>query len=150
MVKGLPVRSGYRLCSLPGVSPSGVLPHSTSPSTRALFRSVDLSAQRNKLLQALSWVINNLEQPEALRSTLQELGRRHARYGVCDRHFQSVGAALLSTLEQGLGASWTPEVEAAWTAAYTMIASVMRQAMGDATAVVGSPLKEWAIADDYA
>ena len=33
-------------------------------------------------------------------------------------HYPVVGGALLWTLEKGLGEAWTPEVAAAWTAAY--------------------------------
>ena len=105
------------------------------PSTRALFRSVDLTAQRGKLLKALGYVIEGLDRPETLLPTLEQLGRRHAGYGVCDAHYDSVGAALLWTLEQGLGAGWTPAVKAAWTKAYTMVATAMRHAtVSEATA----------------
>ena len=53
------------------------------------------------------------------------LGRRHAGYGVKDEHYASVGAALLWTLERGLGAAWTPELAAAWVAAYTTLSQFM-------------------------
>ena len=42
----------------------------------------------------------------------------------------SVGAALLWTLEQGLGSGWTPEVKAAWSDAYALLADVMQAAAG--------------------
>ncbi len=45
-----------------------------------------------------------------------------------DAHYDSVGAALLWTLEQGLGDAWTAEVKAAWAAAYALLAGVMRDA----------------------
>jgi nitric oxide dioxygenase len=35
---------------------------------------------------------------------------------------------LLWTLEQGLADAWTPDVKAAWTAAYGTVAGVMRGA----------------------
>ena len=56
------------------------------------------------------------------------LARRHLAYGVKDQHYDSVGAALLWTLEQGLGEQWTPEVKGAWSAAYGTLAGVMRAA----------------------
>jgi nitric oxide dioxygenase len=40
----------------------------------------------------------------------------------------AVGAALLWTLEQGLGEAWTPEAAAAWSAAYAEIAGAMTAA----------------------
>jgi hemoglobin-like flavoprotein len=43
-------------------------------------------------------------------------------------HYAPVGAALLWTLEKGLGADFTPEVKAAWTETYTALAGVMTSA----------------------
>jgi hemoglobin-like flavoprotein len=39
-----------------------------------------------------------------------------------------VGAALLATLAVGLGATFTPEVKAAWTAVYGTLSTAMIQA----------------------
>jgi len=98
------------------------------PSLRALFADVDMASQRTKLVQGLSTVVGGLDRVEDLVPTLEDLGRRHAGYGVKDAHYETVGTALLWTLEQGLGESWTAETEAAWTAAYTHVAGVMRGA----------------------
>ena len=43
-------------------------------------------------------------------------------------HYAPVGAALLWTLEKGLGPDFTPEVKAAWTDTYTALAGVMTDA----------------------
>jgi hemoglobin-like flavoprotein len=43
-------------------------------------------------------------------------------------HYATVGAALLWTLGEGLGERFTPEVQAAWTSAYTVLADTMRTA----------------------
>ena len=51
------------------------------------------------------------------------------RYGVCPDHFDVIGAALLSTLEQELGESFTPHVRDAWTAAWAVIATAMVRGM---------------------
>jgi hemoglobin-like flavoprotein len=59
---------------------------------------------------------------------LQNLGKRHAGYGVQDAHYDTVGAALLKTLGQGLGAEFTPEVKTAWTSVYITMADVMKAA----------------------
>jgi hemoglobin-like flavoprotein len=98
------------------------------PSTRKLFRATDMAAQRKKLLQTLSFVINGLGQLDVLVSKVEDLGRRHAGYGVTDAHYESVGAALLWTLEQGLGRAWTPAVASAWTEVYGMLSGIMRNA----------------------
>jgi hemoglobin-like flavoprotein len=39
-----------------------------------------------------------------------------------------VGNALMLTLEQGLGADFTPQVKDAWSATYELLSGVMKQA----------------------
>ena len=51
--------------------------------------------------------------------------RRHAGYGVQDAVYQSVGAALLKTLGQGLGADFTADTKAAWTDVYDVLSGTM-------------------------
>ena len=70
-------------------------------STRSMFTSTNMIEQRKKLMQALAFVINGLDRTEQLLPTIQSLGRNHVRYGVTDKHYDSVGAALLWTLDQG-------------------------------------------------
>ena len=102
------------------------------PTTRKLFRATDMVAQRKKLLQTLSFAINGLNDLDALASKVEDLGRRHARYGVSDAQNDSVGAALLWTLEQGLGHAWTPAVASAWTEVYQLLSRIMRKAVAQA------------------
>ena len=99
------------------------------PTTRSLFKTIDLADQRRKLIQALTMVVQGLDRLEALVPTIADLGRRHAQFGVTDAHYDTVGAALLWTLEQGLGSAWTPEVKVAWSCAYALLADVMRGAL---------------------
>ncbi|MCB1917802.1 MAG: hypothetical protein KDG52_19080 [Rhodocyclaceae bacterium] len=109
------------------------------PSTRPLFRSVDASRQHVRLVQALTTTIGSLARPEELLPMLEQLGRRHAGYGVSDSHFDSVGQALLWTLAQGLGEAWSGELEAAWIDAYGVVSEVMRRAMNDQRSAAPSP-----------
>ncbi len=109
------------------------------PSLRPLFHRSDPAEQRQKLLQALSTVVQEIDDLEKIVPLASALGRRHAGYGVSDRHFATVGAALLWTLEIGLGAAWTPAVAEAWTAAYGMLSGVMRDAMRAAGPAKGRP-----------
>ena len=98
------------------------------PSTRPMFESTDMPEQRKKLMQALATVIGGLDNLAPLIPVLETLGRKHVAYGVLDKHYDSVGTALLWTLEQGLQTAWTPPVQDAWIAAYTAVAGVMRNA----------------------
>jgi hemoglobin-like flavoprotein len=87
--------------------------------------------QRRKVIEALSLALQSLDDLEALTSTLEDLGRRHQRYGVAVAHYDSVGQALLWTLEQGLGAAWTPAMVAAWSELFRQLSGVMKGAAYD-------------------
>jgi hemoglobin-like flavoprotein len=100
----------------------------TDPGTRALFAHADLAAQGRKLMAAIGFVVGALRRPEAMLGTVRDLARRHVGYGVQDHHYATVGAALLWTLEQGLGDAFTPETREAWAAAYGLLTSVMLEA----------------------
>ena len=104
------------------------------PSTRPLFNTTDMVQQHKKLLQILSVAVSSLDNLGALAKTVEDLGRRHAGYGVKDAHYDSVGVALLWTLEQGLGAAWTPEAATAWKEVYGLLSSIMRNAQKAANA----------------
>lgn len=105
------------------------------PTVRRLFRGTDMARQRTVLTQTLTVVVKSLDQLDQLVPAVEALGRRHAGHGVREEHYDTVGAALLWTLGQGLGDGFTPELEAAWTDAYTTLASVMiGAAEGDAVA----------------
>ena len=97
------------------------------PALRVLFHS-DMQEQGRKLMTVLQLAVAGLSRLEALLPMVQQLGVRHRRYGVKDAHYATVGAALLWTLQQGLGERFTPEVQAAWTSAYTLLADTMRAA----------------------
>jgi hemoglobin-like flavoprotein len=98
-----------------------------APEVRSLFPS-DLTEQKKKLMQMIAVAVTNLHQVEKIVSAVEDLGRRHAGYGVAAKHYEPVGAALLWTLEQGLGPSFTPPVKAAWTETYMTLAGVMQKA----------------------
>jgi methyl-accepting chemotaxis protein len=97
------------------------------PALKSLFRG-DMTEQGHKLMQMLNAAVSKLDDLEALVPVLQSLARRHVTYGVKEAHYQTVGAALLQTLEQGLGDDFTPPVRAAWAEVYGLVAAVMTQA----------------------
>jgi hemoglobin-like flavoprotein len=105
------------------------------PALRPLFKGGDMVAQGRKLMASLAMVTAALDRPEKILPAVRDMGVRHAAYGVRDEHYATVGAALLWTLEQGLGRDFTAEVRAAWTAAYARLAGEMTAAAR--AAVVG-------------
>jgi len=96
-----------------------------------MFRG-DMSEQRRKLMNMLGAAVKGLDRLEQLVPVVQDLGRKHTGYGVEDRHYDTVGAALLWTLEKGLGSGFTPEVKEAWAAVYGLLASTMQTAAREA------------------
>jgi hemoglobin-like flavoprotein len=94
------------------------------PTLRPLFKG-DLKEQGRKLMDMLRMAVKGLDRPEALLPALAALGRRHAGYGVNKRDYETVGEALLWTLEQGLGPGFTPEIKEAWTPLYGLVADTM-------------------------
>jgi hemoglobin-like flavoprotein len=105
------------------------------PTLRAMFRG-DMSDQRRKLMQMLTAAVKGLSHLDRLVPVVEDLGRRHAGYGVSDEHYDTVGTALLWTLEKGLGAAFTREAREAWTCIYGLLASTMKAAAAQEMATV--------------
>jgi len=97
------------------------------PSLQRLFRG-DMAEQRKKLMHMLTAAVKGLDHLDRLVPVVQDLGRRHVAYGVKDAHYDTVGAALLWTLEQGLEDAFTPETAEAWATVYTLLATTMKEA----------------------
>ena len=105
-----------------------------APSVQAMFPA-DMTEQRKKLMATLAFVVNGLGNLESILPAASALATRHVSYGAKKEHYPVVGAALLWTLEKGLGEAWTPDVAAAWTAAYDVLSSYMiSEAYGSAQA----------------
>ena len=97
------------------------------PSLRQMFQR-PRREQARLLTQTLNVVVKGIDRPDQLRGAVQALGQRHAGYGVRDEHYETVGQALLWTLESGLKNAFTSEVRDAWVAAYSWLAFTMQRA----------------------
>ncbi len=103
------------------------------PSLEHLFHT-DMTEQGRRLMGAIDNVVRHLEDLESILPTIRDLGRRHAGYGVEPRHYDTVAAALLWTLEQGLGDDFTDDTKQAWATAYGLLSSTMMDAAQSQTA----------------
>jgi hemoglobin-like flavoprotein len=103
------------------------------PSLRPLFKD-DITEQRRKLMMMLGMAVNGLSNWDATSAVVRSLGERHVGYGVQKSHYDTVGAALIATLEKGLGDAFTPEVRDAWIACYGLVSTEMIDAMDAAAA----------------
>lgn len=98
-----------------------------APEVRPMFKG-DMEEQGSKLIQTIAFVVNGLDDLGSVLPAAQDLARRHVDYGTKPEHYPVVGAALLWTLEQGLGDDFTDEVKAAWTTAYGALSGAMIEA----------------------
>jgi hemoglobin-like flavoprotein len=97
------------------------------PALRPLFRS-EIAVQSEKLMLMLDAAVMGLTDLDLLVPVVEKLGVRHAGYGVKAGDYDTVGSALLFTLDKGLGPAFTAPVKDAWTQAYVTLASVMQKA----------------------
>lgn len=103
------------------------------PSVAQLFRG-NMVMQGERLMAMIDGALALLEQPEVLRRTLEELGRRHVGYGVRNEHYDDVGGALLDTMAACLGPGFTPAHRAAWATLYQHISRTMQAAAAEVMA----------------
>lgn len=103
------------------------------PTLISLFKG-DMTDQGRKLMMTLNTAVASLNNVEAIVPAVQEMGRRHTGYGVKREDYDTVGEALIWTLQQGLGDEFTDEVKAAWIETYTLVATTMKDAASEAAA----------------
>lgn len=94
------------------------------PELRSLFPE-EMADQKKKLMQMITTAVRGLNDLDALVPAVQALGKRHVGYKVTAPMYDTVGAALLDTLEKGLGEAWNEELKEAWTLTYGTLAKVM-------------------------
>ena len=100
------------------------------PTLKPLFKG-DMTEQGEKLMKMIAVAVNSLNDLDALVPALQDLAIRHVAYDVKAEDYDTVGQALLWTLEKGLGDAFTPEVKEAWTETYVLMSSTMIAAAYD-------------------
>ena len=116
------------------------------PSLRQMFKG-DIAEQGRKLMKTLATVVIDLDNTSSILPVVRDLGARHLDFGVTDDQYDTFGAALIWTLEQGLGEAFTMDVMNAWIEAYTLISNTMieganksRKAAIPAPAPVSTPV----------
>jgi hemoglobin-like flavoprotein len=103
------------------------------PELKDMFKG-DMAEQGRKLMMMINTAVNALNNIEGIVPAVQDLGKRHAGYGVQDKDYDTVAAALLWTLEAGLGDEFTPDVKGAWTDTYVLLATTMKDAAKEVAA----------------
>jgi nitric oxide dioxygenase len=96
-----------------------------APAVRPMFHN-DLELQVRKLMGMLSSVVESLDDFESIRPKLEELGRKHASYGVRPEQYETLTRALLWTLGEALGADFDQRTSEAWKNALGAISETMK------------------------
>jgi hemoglobin-like flavoprotein len=96
-----------------------------APEVRQLFPD-DLTAQKRKLMALLATCVGKVQDLGALVPVIQELGKRHVRYGTRQGHYTVVEEALLGAMAEALGAGFGPDVRSAWAKVYRLVAEIMQ------------------------
>lgn len=98
-----------------------------APEVRALFKR-DIPSQGAMLMATLDAVVGSIDRLNEVLPVAEQLARRHVGYGVQPQHYDTVGQALLWTLERGLGDDFTPAARQAWAETYASLAEAMKRA----------------------
>ena len=107
-----------------------------APERRELFPP-DIASQRMKFTQMIGLVVKNLDRVSTVSEDIVDLGHRHMAYDVGQEDYAVFGEALLRMLDKLLGIELTPEMRAAWAAAYDMLARIMQEAANSARSAEG-------------
>ena len=100
------------------------------PELKRMF-TTSTEEQSKKLIDMLNLIVARLERLNELTKDIKQLAKRHAGYGVTEKHYQYVGAALIWTLQQALRNTWNTELQNAWLSCYTILSNAMINATQD-------------------
>ena len=95
-----------------------------APELKKQFESADLTTQ-GSLMQALGVAVNGMQDQEALRPILANLGYQHASYGVKPENYDVAIEALLMAFRDTLGEQFDPELEVVWQQMLIKVTTVM-------------------------
>ena len=85
-----------------------------------------MTSQKKKLINMMSLAVNSLTILDKFLPEIRNLGIRHTvKYNVTPSMYGTVGAALLDTLEKGLGDSWDEAHKDAWSLIYGVLSDAM-------------------------
>jgi NAD(P)H-flavin reductase/hemoglobin-like flavoprotein len=114
-------------------------------SVRDLFPP-DLGRQRAVFAQAITWLLGELVEQRADEPVafLAQLGRDHRKYGVTQRHYDSMQDALITTLRSHLLDRWDGRLADAAGQAVHLIVGIMR---GAADAEKGPPFRDGTVVE---
>lgn len=101
------------------------------PEVRPLFHRNSTGAMNKMFAQKLAAIVDRFDDPAWLGRELALLAKSHAHYGVTTEMYPWVGEALIATLREACGPTWTDDAERAWMTAYD---ALVREIVGATSA----------------
>jgi hemoglobin-like flavoprotein len=97
------------------------------PEVKSLFGK-NIRPQATMLQEAIVAVLEHLDDPAWLQTSLGSLGRVHASLGVTPRMYGWVATTLVATMADIAGPEWTDAMAKEWNGALTAVAAMMLDA----------------------
>ena len=92
------------------------------PELQPMFHRSSPGAQQKMFAQKLTAIVDHLDDPHWLDREVVTLASKHLSYGVTEEMYGWVGDALIATLAEVCGDTWTIEAETGWKIAYGSLA----------------------------
>lgn len=99
--------------------------YSLAPEVEHLFQNTSKEKQGEKLYNALVILVENINDPDALKDILQPLGQDHLNYGAQLSHYPVVGECLINSLKKFNAEEWSKDIESAWLETYNSVVELM-------------------------
>jgi nitric oxide dioxygenase len=98
-----------------------------NPEVAPFFNSAHQSSgsQQRALAGAICAFAANVDQLEVLGAAVETIAQKHAALRILPEHYPIVGANLLASIREVLGAAATDEIIDAWAEAYNFLAGIL-------------------------
>jgi hemoglobin-like flavoprotein len=94
------------------------------PDSAKLFKG-DIGEQQHRIMNMMKTVSEGLNNPNIILPAIQDLGKRHAHYGVDEKQYETFKASLFHALKTITGNEWNEQTEKIWDKFYQILVSVM-------------------------
>jgi hemoglobin-like flavoprotein len=95
------------------------------PKAEELFSQTEWPVQTRKMLLTIMMVVDNLRDAAHIKKMLHEANIVHQKYTLQAHDFGALTDAMVKTLAEFVGDSWSSENETAWQAAFQKITAIM-------------------------
>ena len=95
-----------------------------------IFAGKDLKHIGNQFINTLIFVVDNLEDPAALESYLERLGKKHKNLGVTEEYMEQFRETFIRTMAAFLKEKWTPRAAENWDRTFIYVTNFMRKPLG--------------------